>query len=536
MANAPVDPHVEIERLRKQLDTQPSCLMRIGTDGTVLAANDAARNLLGVASLSEVLNVPFMAWLAKSSHEPWRLFAERVASGSSASLECEVTALSGSHRSALLHGIPVLDHPDRLPSMIVAARDVSDRPEIEASLEEREGKIRELELELDNLQSQLVHAQSQLTQAQTQLAETAEEQGRLKEELDAVSARRDEELRAAEATGEQRRLEEALIERLAVIEQLEAETRRLHAHVETLRADAERTAAVVHELEGARVTQDAAHLAERARLEDETRRIEERLDQDARRLGERYQRQVDDTADAGRRWQAESLGQRAAIEQLEATLREREQAVARLDAERLALREQLEVRAALGAEQATDLADTTPHPHGESFPLLEGPEAQTQAALERAAASNAALVTQHEQALAEQASAQQYLETELAARAADVEGLQTERARLRQDRDRARSAQAALERSLSELDHERLRRQPRGRAHEAPRPGRYRSGNRHEGRSGPQRQGCRHPRARNRAGHCEGAGRPATTRRGARPRATADGAGNPDRGMARQAR
>ena len=194
----------------------------------MLAANDAARNLLGAASLSEVLNVPFSAWLEPAHHEAWAAFAGKVSGGSAASLECEVKALTGARRSVLVHGIPVLAHPDKIPSILVVARDVSDRHEIEKSLEEREGKIRELELELDSLQSQLTQAQAERRTVQA--------------DLDALSARiADAQSIAAqhvEQAGELRQIEGALVERLAIIESLEVEKRSLQDRLEALEAEA----------------------------------------------------------------------------------------------------------------------------------------------------------------------------------------------------------------------------------------------------------------------------------------------------------
>ena len=140
----------------------------------------------------------------------------------------EVKALTGARRSVLVHGIPVLAHPDKIPSILVVARDVSDRHEIEKSLEEREGKIRELELELDSLQSQLTQAQAERRTVQA--------------DLDALSARiADAQSIAAqhvEQSGELRQIEGALVERLAIIESLEVEKRSLQDRLDTLEAEA----------------------------------------------------------------------------------------------------------------------------------------------------------------------------------------------------------------------------------------------------------------------------------------------------------
>src|SRR5205814_8906503 len=65
-------------------------------------------------------------------------------------IECELTDLAGVRRTILLQGVPLLDHADGVPSMILTARDISAPRRLEAAL--REGEISR---ELDDLQREL---------------------------------------------------------------------------------------------------------------------------------------------------------------------------------------------------------------------------------------------------------------------------------------------------------------------------------------------------------------------------------------------
>src|SRR5919106_3512371 len=55
-ATADVKSAAEVERLRALLERQPSCLMRIGISGTLLAVNEAALKFLGARTLADVLD------------------------------------------------------------------------------------------------------------------------------------------------------------------------------------------------------------------------------------------------------------------------------------------------------------------------------------------------------------------------------------------------------------------------------------------------------------------------------------------------
>ena len=158
-----LDPSVEVVHLRHLLDIQPSCLMRLGGDGVVLAANDAALTMLGMQSCQQALGRTFAAWISQDQRERWHAFTVQVIGGSPASIECDIIDASGRQQKALLHGVPLTGHPDGVPSMAVAARAVSGQRQLEAAVVEREAALRELEAERQETRALLgkAHARQQ---------------------------------------------------------------------------------------------------------------------------------------------------------------------------------------------------------------------------------------------------------------------------------------------------------------------------------------------------------------------------------------
>ena len=145
-----MEPVTEALHLRRLIEQQPACLLRAGIDGLLLAVNEAGLRLLGGESLTQVLGTKLTKLIMPRQHEEWSEFAARVRDGASGSIECDLTDLVGMRRTILLQGVPLLDHADGVPSMILTARDISAPRRLEAAL--REGAITR---ELDDLQKEL---------------------------------------------------------------------------------------------------------------------------------------------------------------------------------------------------------------------------------------------------------------------------------------------------------------------------------------------------------------------------------------------
>ena len=175
---------VEVERLRVILERQPSCLMRVGVDGTLFAVSDAALSLLGGRALAQVLDTSLVDRLEGDRGPLWSDFVGRVMQAGSASLECEMNHLDGMRRAVILQGVSLPAHPDG-ESLLLTVRDVSTARRLQASLQEQED-LRH------SAQHDLHRASEQMRALQTRLDEVTAERQQLRAALDAALAERHE--------------------------------------------------------------------------------------------------------------------------------------------------------------------------------------------------------------------------------------------------------------------------------------------------------------------------------------------------------
>jgi hypothetical protein len=256
-----LDPSVEVVHLRRLLDIQPGCLMRVGVDGTLLAANDAALTLLGVKSLGEALGRDITAWIAPDQRDRWKGFLPGVAEGSPSSIECDVTASAAEAQPTLFHGVPLPDHPDGVVSIAVAARVVSAQRQLEAVVGELKTQLaaaetarrkaeatgaqaladaRQLEVALDEFAKRHQQAvaepairhqlETSLQQAQQALAREQEALAQAQQALaQSRQALAQAERRGQEATDERDAIRRRLDEAVATCGEREAALRRLQA-------------------------------------------------------------------------------------------------------------------------------------------------------------------------------------------------------------------------------------------------------------------------------------------------------------------
>jgi hypothetical protein len=189
-----VQPHhdadlaAEVERLRSILERQPSCLMRVSIDGTMLALSDAAINLLGARALAQVLDSSLLDRLNGDASQVWSDFVMRVLHAGSASLECEMTDVTGGRRVLVLQGVAMSSHPDASDSLLVTFRDITVAKRLEASLQEVTADRQRLRDAMDRVlreRQELAGALEQLKIAlgtaidSTLLAQQVVEKGRL---------------------------------------------------------------------------------------------------------------------------------------------------------------------------------------------------------------------------------------------------------------------------------------------------------------------------------------------------------------------
>lgn len=153
--------------LRKLIEKQPVCLVRVDLDGVLLAVNDAALTMLGATDLAEVLHASLVERFLAGRHDWWRDFAGRVWQEGSGSTECELLDLAGTTRNALLKGIAHWDHPDGIDSLFLTIRDMSAQVRLERAvheaLEVRQRSLQQLDVALreqERLGAELEQARS----------------------------------------------------------------------------------------------------------------------------------------------------------------------------------------------------------------------------------------------------------------------------------------------------------------------------------------------------------------------------------------
>jgi hypothetical protein len=176
---------VDPQHLQRIIEKQPSCLVRAGIDGVLLAVNDAALGLLGAREIGQVLGTPLTARIVPEHHELWKAFAATIATDASRSFECDLTDLTGARRTILFHGVPLLDHPDGIPSMMLGARDVSALRRLETAQETQsrrqtdQSRQQAASSDRDQLQQLLMAGRKHLETQRVQLAEVTAERQRL---------------------------------------------------------------------------------------------------------------------------------------------------------------------------------------------------------------------------------------------------------------------------------------------------------------------------------------------------------------------
>lgn len=307
----------ETDHLRWIVEKQPSCLMRVGVDSVVLAANDAALSLFGAEKASQVLGTSLTGFVAASDRDIWLGFVGKVTAGSSHSLECVLNDVSGTERHVVLHGVPLLDHADGIRSVLLSVRDNNAIRRMEAALHDTEQLRHQAPMSNPQDATRIEELQATITELQTQrdqLERTVAELPRLQQLLkQGRTYLQDMQTRLSAATKERDALAQQLNERAASPQQASdglVDLRRSLAEAISQRdaALAERDAAAVR-IDVASAQRDAlsAQLAERDAAHQQLW-----ADQEAQHnaLVERHQRDLDEL----RRQLDERAGERADLE------------------------------------------------------------------------------------------------------------------------------------------------------------------------------------------------------------------------------
>lgn len=232
----------EVERLRRLIDSQPICLLRLATDSVVLAANGAALGQLAASDLGQVWGTALVNRFPLEQQGRWDEFVEHVRENGAASNEFSLQDLEGNVHSVLLQGVNQPGHPDGVESMIVAVRDISSVKRLEQTLQDLSG------------------VQNALTETRSQLEEIMADQQRLLGTL----AERDAELwrLAAEHASDEARVRTLTEEhRLA----LESKDRQWQQQLDALRREVEEASTARVQLEEQLAEQEEGRRALEAR-------------------------------------------------------------------------------------------------------------------------------------------------------------------------------------------------------------------------------------------------------------------------------
>ena len=131
-------PSSDASYLRRLLERQPACLIRVRLDGVLLACNDAALSLFGVGALRAVLNTNLTDRIVPAQRTKWQEFTTRCWANGAASLECQLVILDDNARPVLVQGVALKDHPDGIESLLLHLRDQSQTHRLEDSIQSAE--------------------------------------------------------------------------------------------------------------------------------------------------------------------------------------------------------------------------------------------------------------------------------------------------------------------------------------------------------------------------------------------------------------
>ena len=139
-------------RLRAMLETVPVCLMRVASDGTILAMNIAALDMIEAEGAEQVVDESWFERVAPDDQAACRDFLERASHGERGSFECQITKLSGTHRTVQLGAVRAPVDAEGAPSALVVLRDLDKVRGLEAGLEQYRQQVGELEKSLSDLE------------------------------------------------------------------------------------------------------------------------------------------------------------------------------------------------------------------------------------------------------------------------------------------------------------------------------------------------------------------------------------------------
>jgi PAS domain S-box-containing protein len=197
--------------LRAVLEAQPVTLVRLGSDGKVLAVNEAGLAVIGAERLEQILESSFLDLLQDDDRKGFLAFVQRVAKGQRGSLEVGLTGLTGTHHAIQIHAAPHPGAPDGIESVLVTLRDVTESRRLEQSLVDAMARQTAMEAAHDTARQRLADDLDAALQGKTISEAQAAQITALEELLRATEAAHAS--ASAQQTAELQRLKAALEDR-----------------------------------------------------------------------------------------------------------------------------------------------------------------------------------------------------------------------------------------------------------------------------------------------------------------------------------
>ena len=133
------------QRLRAIFDAEPECISVIDRAGHLLEMNAAGLDMLEVRDIDEVRQRSLLSFVNPKYRAAFQALFESVLTGSSGTLEFEVTGFRGTHRWLETHAVPIRDNANAHTMMLGVTRDISEKRRAEEALRQSELDLREAE-------------------------------------------------------------------------------------------------------------------------------------------------------------------------------------------------------------------------------------------------------------------------------------------------------------------------------------------------------------------------------------------------------
>ncbi|WP_420839538.1 ATP-binding protein [Dechloromonas hankyongensis] len=131
-------------QLQTIIETEPECVKVLALDCSVLQMNRAGLAMIEADSLEQVVGSRLTGIIVPADKEAFKQLHARVCSGESGSLTYEIIGLKGRHRWLDTHAVPMRDNGGNITGMLALTRDITERKQAEAELEQHRRHLEEL--------------------------------------------------------------------------------------------------------------------------------------------------------------------------------------------------------------------------------------------------------------------------------------------------------------------------------------------------------------------------------------------------------